>query len=149
MTSPLRITFEVACPARHAFEMWTTRIATWWPTDHTVTGQRDVLVVLEGEVGGRIYEQTADGVEHDWGMVTVWDPPERLGYLWHLGGERAQATEVEIRFVALGPAGTRIEIEHRGWEQIGGTGDAWRDRNRIGWETLLPHLAGAIEGGDD
>jgi hypothetical protein len=74
MTPPLRITFEVACAAEHAFDVWTSRIGTWWPTDHTVTGQRDLLVVLEGEVGGRIFERTSDGVEHDWGEVTDWEP---------------------------------------------------------------------------
>ena len=149
MTSPLRITFEVACPVRHAFDMWTTRIGAWWPADHTVTGQRDLLVVLEGGIGGRIFERTGDGVEHDWGVITVWEPPSRLGYQWHLGKERRQATDVEVRFVPLGPAGTRIEVEHRGWERLGESADAWRDRNRMGWETLLPHFAAAIERGDD
>ncbi len=144
MTSPLRITFEVACAAEHAFDIWTSRIGTWWPTDHTVTGQRDLLVVLEGEVGGRIFERTSDGVEHDWGVVTDWEPPTRLTYLWHLGGDRSQATDVEVRFVALGPRDTRIEVEHWGWERLGEMAGSWRDRNRIGWETLLPHFAAAL-----
>ena len=144
MTSPLRITFEVACAAEHAFDIWTSRIGTWWPTDHTVTGQRDLLVVLEGEVGGRIFERTSDGVEHDWGVVTEWEPPTRLTYLWHLGGDRSQATDVEVRFVALGPRDTRIEVEHWGWERLGEMAGSWRDRNRIGWETLLPHFAAAL-----
>ena len=47
MTSPLRITFDVACPAEHAFAMWTSRIGTWWPPDHTVTGDQDLAIVLE------------------------------------------------------------------------------------------------------
>jgi hypothetical protein len=49
----------------HAFRVWTDRIGTWWPPDHTATGQAD-LIVLEGGVGARIYERTSDGVEHDW-----------------------------------------------------------------------------------
>lgn len=67
--------------------------------------------------------------------ATVWDPPKRLAYLWHLGGDRSEATDVDIRFVARGPDDTRLEIEHRGWERLGATADTWRDRNRIGWET--------------
>jgi hypothetical protein len=47
VTSPLRITFDVACSAEHAFAMWTSRIGTWWPADHTVTGDRDLAIVLE------------------------------------------------------------------------------------------------------
>jgi hypothetical protein len=148
MTSPLQISFEVACPAEHAFAMWTSRIGTWWPSDHTVSGDPELSVFLEGGVGGRIYERTAKGVEHDWGVVTVWDPPTRLGYLWRLGREQPDATEVEVRFVAQDAATTRVEIEHRGWERLGDVADVWRDRNRVGWETLLPHFSAAIEKGD-
>lgn len=62
---------------------WTTGIGAWWPGDHTVTGGPD-LVILETRQGGRIYERAPDGVEHDWGEVTVWEPPSRLEYRWHL-----------------------------------------------------------------
>ena len=148
MSGPLRLSFHVACPVDHAFSVWTAGIGTWWPPDHTVTGQADLDIVLESGVGGRIYERTSDGVEHDWGEVTVWKPPTQLAYLWHLGRDRAGATEVAIRFVAQGDAATRIEIEHRGWERLGSTGEQWRDRNRAGWQTLLPHFRAAITKGD-
>ena len=65
-------------------------IGRWWPADHTVTGRDDLTVVLEDGVGGRIFERTPDGVEHDWGEVTLWNPPDRLGYRWHLRTDRAQ-----------------------------------------------------------
>ena len=143
MTAPLRMSFDVACSADHAFSVWTSGLGTWWPPDHTVTGRAEV-VVLTGGVGGRIYERTADGVEHEWGEVTVWQPPARLAYLWYLGRERADATEVEIRFLAQGDGATRVEIEHRGWERVGAN---WRDRNRIGWQTLLPHYQKEITDG--
>jgi uncharacterized protein YndB with AHSA1/START domain len=144
VTAPLQMSFDVACSAEHAFGVWTSRIGTWWPPDHTATGQAE-LVVLQSGIGGRIYERTSDGVEHDWGEVTVWEPPTRLVYLWHLRRDRADATEVEIRFVALDGAATRIEIEHRGWERLGNAAGEWRDRNRAGWQTLLPHYLAAIE----
>jgi uncharacterized protein YndB with AHSA1/START domain len=142
------MSFEVACSAEHAFAVWTSRMAAWWPADHTVTGQAGLSVVLEGGVGGRIYERTPDGTEHDWGEVTVWKPPSRLAYLWHLRRDRDDATEVEIRFVAQGQATTRVEIEHRGWERLGSAGGQWRERNRAGWQSLLPHFLAAIAKGD-
>lgn len=145
MIEPLRLTFDVACSVDHAFAVWTSGIGSWWPADHTLTGEPE-LVVLESGPGGRIFERTADGVEHDWGEVTHWEPPSRLSYLWHLRRDRADATEVDIRFVAHGDGATRIEIEHHGWERLGADGQAWRDRNRSGWETLLPHFAAALEG---
>ena len=146
MSAPLRLTFDVACSAEHAFTVWTSEIGTWWPPDHTVTGQAE-RIVLQSGVGGRIYERTADGFEHDWGEVTVWSPPTRLAYLWHLGRDREDATEVEIRFLAVGATATRIKIEHRGWERLGTEEHLWRERNRSGWETLLPHFVAAIEKG--
>jgi hypothetical protein len=142
---PLRFVFDVDCPVEHAFETWTARIGQWWPADHTVTGQAGLEVVLEGRQGGRIFERTADGVEHDWGEVTIWDPPTRFGYLWHLRRDRADATDVEIRFIDRGDATTRVEIDHRGWERLGGEGQTWRDRNRGGWDTLLPHFVAAAK----
>ena len=143
MTGPLRMSFEVACSREHAFSVWTTRFGMWWPRDHTVSGRAD-SVVLQPVVGGRIYERTADGTEHDWGEVTVWQPPARLAYLWHLGLDRDRATEVEVRFIAQGAA-TRIEIEQRGWERLGEAAERWRARNLAGWQGLLPHYQAALD----
>ena len=142
MIEPIRLAIEVACPPDHAFAVWTAGIDRWWPADHTVSGRDDLVVVLEPRAGGRIFEREPDGAEHDWGEVTIWEPPRRLGYLWHLRRDRADATVVEIRFVAAGE-GTRVEIEHRGWEALGSEGEAWRDRNHGGWATLLPWFVGA------
>jgi hypothetical protein len=55
---------------------------------------------------------------------------------------------VEIRFVAQGAAATRIEIEHRGWDRLGNAAEQWRDRNRAGWQSLLPHFLAALTKGD-
>ncbi len=123
-------------------------MGTWWPANHTITGSDDAVVVLQSGVGGRIYERTPEGVEHEWGEVTVWEPPTHLGYLWHIGRERAAATEVQIRFVPRGEAITRIEIVHRGWEQLGAEGAELRDRNQIGWQSVMPHVLAALTKGD-
>jgi hypothetical protein len=34
---------------------------------------------------------------------------------WNVTGE---PTEVELRFLALEPQRTRVEVEHRGWEKL-------------------------------
>jgi uncharacterized protein YndB with AHSA1/START domain len=144
MTAPLRMSFEVDCSAEHAFDVWTSRIGTWWPADHTVTGQPGLDIVMQGCAGGRIFERTRDGTEHDWGEVTVWNPPARLVYRWRLGADRSDETEVEIRFVTGDSGATRIEIEHRGWERLGGAAGQRRDQNKAGWAALLPHYQAAI-----
>ena len=139
---PLRLSLDVDCEPVDAFAVWTEKFSLWWPADHTVTGD-PALVALEPRLGGRIYERSTDGTEHEWGEITVWEPPERLGYLWHLLRDRADATDVEISFRAHG-SGTRVEIEHRGWERLGADADLWRTRNQGGWSTLLPHYAHAV-----
>lgn len=143
MTDPLRMSFDVDCSVEHAFDTWANRIDMWWPADHSVSGEPGLTVHLQGEVGGRIYERTPDGTEHDWGRVTTWSPPTRLAYLWHLRRDRDDATEVLITFVPTGDA-TRVEIEHRGWERLS-DGEQWRERNVVGWQSLLPHYVRAIE----
>jgi hypothetical protein len=140
VTEPLRITFDVGCPPEQAFELWTARTSAWWPTSHTVSAQPGLEVVIEPEVGGRIFERTPDGDEHDWGQVTGWDPPSRISYLWHLRQDRADATEVEITFAPDDAAGTRLSIVHRGWEARGAD---QRERNHQGWDALLPHFRAA------
>jgi hypothetical protein len=139
---PLTLSFELACSAEHAFTVWTSKIDSWWPADHTVSGD-PASVVLERRVGGRIYETTKDGSEHDWGEIVAWEPPRRFAYLWHLRSRRDDATDVDIRFVELDTSTSRIDIVHSGWERLGTEAQSWRDRNNGGWATLLPHFVTA------
>ena len=139
MVEPLRIDQSVACPPAHAFATWVDRFGQWWPRSHTVSGDPEAIV-LEPRPGGRIFERTPEGEEVDWGEITAWEPPRRLGYLWHLRADRADATDVEITFVPVDAGRTRVEIEHRGWERLGATGEERRDANRGGWAGLLPHF---------
>ena len=144
MTEPLQLSFDVACGVEHAFGTWTERTSTWWPTSHTVAGEPGLEVIFEPVVGGRIFERTADGREADWGRILAWDPPRRLVYEWHLRQDRADATEVEIRFEAAPEGGTRVTIEHRGWERLGARGPDRREANRARLGGLLPHYVEAI-----
>jgi hypothetical protein len=139
---PLRVELDLRCPPAHAFATWTEHFGTWWPRSHTVTGD-PMAVVLEPHVGGRIYERTVDGREIDWGEITVWEPPRRLAYLWHIRRDRADATDVEITFSDVGGGATRVEIVHSGWERLGDDGERWRDANRGGWSSLLPSFVAA------
>jgi hypothetical protein len=134
---PLRFSFEVACAPEDAFDLWTQRAASWWPPEHTVSADPDAEVVFETRPGGRVFERTPGGKEIEWGEITVWEPPERLAYLWHIRVDRSDATEVEIRFRPEA-GGTRVEIEHRGWERLGARGPSWRQVNRGGWDGVLP-----------
>jgi uncharacterized protein YndB with AHSA1/START domain len=136
---PLRFSFQVDCPVQHAFSIWTSKTSSWWPVSHTVTAEPGLQVIFQPAVGGRIFERTPAGQEVEWGEITAWEPPRRLGYLWHIRDDRADATQVEINFVDQGDATTRVEIEHRGWERLGSRGSSWRETNLGGWNGVLPH----------
>jgi uncharacterized protein YndB with AHSA1/START domain len=140
---PLRLSFTVECPVDGAFATWAGRTSLWWPVGHTVTAEADLEIVFEPRAGGRIFERTPAGREEDWGQVLAFEPPRRLAYLWHLRQDRADATEVEIRFSSDPDGGTRVDIEHRGWERLGARGAERRDTNRRGWSGLLPHYVNA------
>ena len=135
---PLELRFTVGCSPEHAFDVWATRTSLWWPSGHSVSADPGLTVTFEPRPGGRIFERTPGGAEHDWGEVLDWEPPRRLRYLWHLRFDRADATEVEIVF-APAAEGTEVTIVHRGWERLGANGPERRERNARGWSGLIPH----------
>jgi uncharacterized protein YndB with AHSA1/START domain len=141
---PIELSFAVACPPEHAFEVWTRRTSLWWPKGHSVTGDPGLEVVFEPRAGGRIVERTGAGDEHLWGEITRWEPPRRLAYRWHLRQDPADATDVDITFEA-DAGGTTVRIVHGGWERLGARAPDLHRRNRSGWDGLLPHFVEASE----
>jgi uncharacterized protein YndB with AHSA1/START domain len=136
---PIEITFTVACDPPRAFDLWARKASSWWPHGHSVSAEPGLVVTFEPRPGGRIFERTPAGVEHDWGEVLVYEPPHRLAYLWHLRFDRSDATHVEVTFAAEAD-GTLVRILHTGWERLGADR---RERNRRGWDGLLPHYRAA------
>jgi hypothetical protein len=142
---PLKLSYRIQCPPEHAFDVWTSRVSAWWPKGHSASGDPDSLVVLEPHLGGRVFERTPDGTEIDWGEITLWSPPHRLGYLWHIRRDRSDATDVELTFVDLGDGTTRLDIVHTGWERLGAEGPAWREANTGGWNAMIPSFIAVAE----
>ena len=143
MTEPLVVEFEVAVPPTWAFDVWTSRCATWWPSSHTVSGDPSAIE-FEPRAGGRIVERAADGAEHDWGQVLDWEPPARLRYLWHLFFDPSEATEVEVTFSEAG-AGTVVRLEHRGWDRLGDAGPPRRRRTQEAWTAIAASFVAACD----
>ena len=85
---PLELSFTVACSPEHAFAVWASKTSSWWPSDHTVSGEDGLTVTIEPQLGGRIYERTRDGAEHDWGEVLAFQPPHLHHYQQACVGER-------------------------------------------------------------
>ncbi len=127
----------VARAPADAFRVYTEGIATWWPLrTHSVSGEDAETVVFEPGVGGRIYERAKNGTEHVWGTVAEWEPPLRVRHTWHPGRSEETEQDVEIRFVPDGN-GTRVEIEHRGWEKLGADAERTCRSYDVGWDFVL------------
>ena len=102
---PIHVRFDVDCDAQQAFNLWTARTSLWWPVSHTVSTESGLEVIFEPRPADGSSSGRPTGTEHDWGEILEWEPPRRLVYLWHLRADRADATEVEIRFTTR-PMGT-------------------------------------------
>lgn len=140
---PVHKTLRVACTPERAFEIFTAEIGSWWPAhSHSIGGEQVVEIVFESHVGGRIFERHVDGGEGDWGRVLEWEAPRRFVMSWHPGHSPAEATELEVRFEAEGE-GTRVELEHRGWERRGERAHEARKGYNTGWEPVLGRFAEA------
>ena len=140
---PLVVEFTVAKPVAHAFDMWVNRPSLWWPKSHTVNKTDNLAVVFEGRPGGRIFERTGEGVEADWGSIIAWEPPHRLTYSWHLFFDPSEATQVDVTF-AESDEGTRVRIEHAGWERLGEpTGTERRTNTSRAWGAVTPSFIAA------
>jgi uncharacterized protein YndB with AHSA1/START domain len=141
MTEVGPITKSIVVPRSpdEAFRLFTEGIASWWPLrTHSITDPEPETAVFEPGVGGRLYERTKAGEELLWGTVTVWEPPERIGYTWHPGRGEQTAQEVEIRFLPEGD-GTRLELEHRGWERAPEKRAGYDE----GWDKVLTRYVNA------
>lgn len=101
-----------------------------------MSGEDEIEIVFEPRLGGRIFERTPTGVEHDWGEVLTWDPPTRLRYRWHVFFERSEATTVEVCFSEVGDSETEVTITQTGFEALGVPGMERRQRTGDAWAAL-------------
>ena len=136
--APVRTSVTVEASREHAFHVFTERMADWWPTStHSIEPDKVVVASMECRPGGRIVERHADGREASWGVIRVWEPPGRLVFSWNPSYEERPETEVEVTFTELPEGGTRVDLEHRGWEALGGRGAPLRDAYEEGWPVVL------------
>ena len=137
---PVRKSVTVQRTPAEAFEIFTARLGTWWPLAQFSIHQADSATCgIEPRVGGSIYEVAKNGERCVWGTVLSWDPPRGFSMTWHPGREPDTAQEVELRFAAV-PGGTRVDLEHRGWEKYGTEAKEAREGYDGGWATVFEQL---------
>ncbi len=142
---PIRREVLVDADPAIAFEIFTARLARWWPL------ASGFGVYLDGTVafaGGQIIERSADGQLVVWGTVTRWEPPDAVAFTWHPGYEAARASRVEVTFTAADRQ-TLVSLAHSGWEIFDDPAAA-RSQYDQGWPKVLLHYAELVtRPGDD
>jgi hypothetical protein len=132
----VRKTVTVECAVEEAFRVFTTDAMSWWPiATHSINGEDVSQVVFEEREGGEVYELSTGGEKGHWATVAAWEPPSRLVLAWNILEREAAPTEVEITFTPEG-SGTRVDLEHRGWERIAEAEEKRTNYDR-GWEQVL------------
>jgi uncharacterized protein YndB with AHSA1/START domain len=145
----------VQATAARAFSVFTAGIDAWWPKSHHIGKGPLAETVIESRVGGICYGRSEDGSVCPWGKVLVWDPPHRLVLAWQVAPDwtyepdLAKASEVEVRFTAVDPQHTRVELEHRHFSRHGVGGDTLRTAvdSANGWTGLLQLFSATAGGG--
>ncbi len=149
---PIRRSILVGCSAERAFRVFTEEMSSWWPlethsraADEELAGVTAVGVEVEPREGGRVLERLSNGERLSWGRIQVWDPPARLVIVWKPNGNHLPPTELELSFRAEGGR-TRVLLEHRGWERLGGSGEKVRSGYVKGWPKVFDACFGRAAG---
>lgn len=127
-----------------AFSIFTDEIGAWWPLpSHGLFGSEAGGLIFQDD---KLVEYATDGREKIWGEVVSWEPPGRLVITWHPGRDEDEASRVAVTFEA-DRGGTRVIIEHDGWETFGQ--DAMERRRTYAgpnaWGYVLDHYCDATE----
>ena len=132
----VRKSVTVDCAVEEAFRVFTADATSWWPvSSHSLYGDSAKEVVFEDREGGEVYELTESGEKGHWATVLTWEPPNRLVLAWEVSPS-VIGTEVEIHFLPE-EDGTRVELEHRGWERVAQDAPTKRDDYADGWAYVL------------
>jgi uncharacterized protein YndB with AHSA1/START domain len=124
MTAKVMVAVSVVADPATAFDIFTQEVDTWWRRGpkYRFRGRRHGTLRFEPGVGGRLVEvyDEAAGDLFEVGKILDWEPGTRLRFEWRAPNYRAgQVTVVEVRFIATA-AGTRVVVEHSGWETLPG-----------------------------
>ena len=148
--APVRKSIRVKASPEHAFEVFTSGLARWWPRDKGIGKMPMKTAVMEPRLGGRWYELAEDGSQATVGKIVVWEPPKRFVMTWDINSQwkpdTTVSSEVEVKFIADGANATRVELEHRKFEQMGAeAGASMRKDVDGGWLGMLERFKSEAE----
>ncbi len=141
---------RLGCDAATAFELFTRRLATWWPADYTWSQDELRDLWIEPVVAGTCRERDARGIESPWGVVIACHPQRHLAIRWMIDPDRsfqpdpALASRVAVTWTVTGDH-CRAELTHDEFERHPGDATAYREglASPQGWPLLMDRYAEA------
>jgi uncharacterized protein YndB with AHSA1/START domain len=142
----------VEAPIDRAFSVFTEGMGRFKPPEHNMLGVDIAETVFEPREGGRVYDRGVDGSECGWARVLAYEPPDRVVISWDISPhwqietDLERTSEVEVRFTAVTPDRTRVELEHRNLDRHG---DGWEGLRQgvdsgDGWPLYLRRFADVV-----
>ena len=136
---PIKKELIVEASQATAFKVFTEKMDLWWPRTHHIGKTPMVELVLEPALNGRWYSRHEDGSEANVGYIMKWDPHGLVVLAWQINGDfefdPELITEVEVQFIPEGPQRTKVKMEHKDLDRLGG-GKAIESMDR-GWGMIL------------
>jgi uncharacterized protein YndB with AHSA1/START domain len=148
--SRVLVSLRIAATPDRTFDAFTAEIGEWWRPNglFRFTDRVGTRLAFEPEPPVRLVEIGPDGERFEIGRVLEWSPPSRVVFGWRQADfPDDRTTEVAVRFEAVDD-GTRITVEHFGWDGIpaenaarhGFPLDAFQARLAEWWQDLLKSL---------
>lgn len=152
--SAVIVSLRVEATPEEAFDVFTQEIGAWWKPNglFQLTPRGDGVLSFEPGENGRLITRLPNGHVFEIGRITAWAPGERLAFTWRQATFSAeQQTTVEVRFEPV-DGGTRVTVEHRGWDAIpvehvarhGFPLNVFQMRQGEHWRALLASMAGQV-----
>ena len=117
MSQRVTVSTRVAAEPAEAFALFTGEIGAWWAAGAVRGALWNGVLRFETGVGGRLLKSIGDQ-SFEIGRVQRWEPPAGFVFECREAGEAdGPSTEVEVRF-APAEGGTRVTLEHRGFEKL-------------------------------
>lgn len=145
------VTVEVS--VERAFRVFTEEFDRIKPREHNLLAPEAIAeTVFETRAGGHVYDRGENGSICRWARVLAFEPPHRfviswdISPTWQVVSDPAEASEVEVTFVAEGPSRTRVELVHRHLERHGQGWESVRDgvANPAGWPLYLQRYVALV-----
>ncbi|GAA3606186.1 hypothetical protein GCM10022266_19380 [Agrococcus terreus] len=113
--APIEHVVDVPVSRARAYDAYVLGLGEWWPQGSTASGTGLDRIDLEPHVGGRIVEHARDGREIVWGEVLEAEAGSRFSHTLSRSHD-GSPSRVTLTFADLPHGGTRVLLQHGGWD---------------------------------